>query len=1310
MPKRKAAAAPKEDPRRRTRSAKEEKKLKAKDAKDAKDEAKEPAPKRRSPRPRAGAKKGRQEKSKESESSEDAEDAEEDEEKESESEEEEEPEPPRRTTRGRGASAAPAPAPVPAPAAAEAKHEAKKAAGKDDEDDDDDDYREAKGPDRRSSRHARAETKATPSRASTPREKRASPPDKPGPPDKPDKKAPAPSPPRAAAKETPKDAAAAKASPTALHQSPRPMVPQTPKAPPPLAAPAPAPAPTPAKAAPPPAQAPPQQPAAARDSPRLNATAAVAAQLPVAELNAPPAAVSAPPAVVAAATAAAAVAAQQQLELQAQAQLAQQQQQQRQRQLLLQQQAAAAAVQQAAAAALAQQQATAAAAAQQQQQQVAQAKHLAQAQQQQLQQQLQQQQLQQQHLQQQALEQQQRAAAQQAAAHQQQLQQQHQQHQQQAQLQQQQQLQLQQQVAAPQAAQQLPAHAQQQVAAPALQASAAAQQQALAQQQQQQLAQQAQQQAQLQAQHAQQQHALQQQQLAQQQALQQQQQQAAPPAGAAPHRAETPPPPAGVVAVAQSPQDGSAGESKAAPIALQMKALQGRWNAALARLRRLRRTGSMRGSNFPTMCVPPRSKARTDYLHDEMAWLAADMHEERKWKQAAAKLFAEACVAALRERSAALAEVGLGDSLAVVDKSGDAAMADADAPAVEWRGVDPWSVDKSARVAAQKHSTAEACAAAARVVAVVSAFGGGAVVGRRPRLETAAAALALAKLEKPQLVVVLSAAAEVRWKESLSKAGAGDAHVVVVDPSTEDDTEDTIELAVSRSGRTVAWAVVVLDVRVGDEDHAASLRRLALEASSIAAKRMIVAATPDSRDPEGWARLAQWLLGVDAGATAAWARAQAPTRRGAAHVLEQALACGIVRIGDASNAAPGVDLIAAVAAHPPAEAALSLPEGHDGGSFLVRCVATERQRREYAAGCARSRSTLATPSTFTNVAGAAEALVNLRKIVVAPRAAKLTAERFSLEAASPKLKAVGALLRTLQGKKVLVLAALPEALEIVGRYIKSCGVPLEAQKEPRFAAAQRAIAAFERDPHAFALVLSSRVFSASPWLEAPKVDVIAVFDDDWCASVKRGDEGWLENLRKEAAAKTSRTVLYRFGLDQSLDVCYWKAKMLRPVAAAGAGGALVLPPLSQGESDALAALNASDAVSAVDRGRVSGILGVAEACGFAVDSVFRGDPQADAAPGRAFFLGSKKSQRKRLAAAIERVHRRAERSRRRLHDTARSQKSSEAETAAQKLFFAVGGGATAPADEVPHAAFIVVPCQRFNSKEAAQWDVSFARA
>ena len=54
---------------------------------------------------------------------------------------------------------------------------------------------------------------------------------------------------------------------------------------------------------------------------------------------------------------------------------------------------------------------------------------------------------------------------------------------------------------------------------------------------------------------------------------------------------------------------------------------------------------------LPKCREPPIPKTHWDYLLDEMVWLATDFYQERHWKQAAAKHFAHACQASIKESS-----------------------------------------------------------------------------------------------------------------------------------------------------------------------------------------------------------------------------------------------------------------------------------------------------------------------------------------------------------------------------------------------------------------------------------------------------------------------------------------------------------------------------------------------------------------------------------------------------------------------------------------------------------------------------------
>ncbi|KAG8223943.1 hypothetical protein J437_LFUL003751 [Ladona fulva] len=57
----------------------------------------------------------------------------------------------------------------------------------------------------------------------------------------------------------------------------------------------------------------------------------------------------------------------------------------------------------------------------------------------------------------------------------------------------------------------------------------------------------------------------------------------------------------------------------------------------MQRISELQRDGLWSEKRLPKVQEPPRTKAHWDYLLEEMAWLAADFAQERKWKKAAAK-------------------------------------------------------------------------------------------------------------------------------------------------------------------------------------------------------------------------------------------------------------------------------------------------------------------------------------------------------------------------------------------------------------------------------------------------------------------------------------------------------------------------------------------------------------------------------------------------------------------------------------------------------------------------------------------------
>lgn len=57
----------------------------------------------------------------------------------------------------------------------------------------------------------------------------------------------------------------------------------------------------------------------------------------------------------------------------------------------------------------------------------------------------------------------------------------------------------------------------------------------------------------------------------------------------------------------------------------------------MQRIAELRKEGLWSAKRLPKVQEPPRAKAHWDYLLEEMAWLATDFAQERKWKKTAAK-------------------------------------------------------------------------------------------------------------------------------------------------------------------------------------------------------------------------------------------------------------------------------------------------------------------------------------------------------------------------------------------------------------------------------------------------------------------------------------------------------------------------------------------------------------------------------------------------------------------------------------------------------------------------------------------------
>lgn len=57
----------------------------------------------------------------------------------------------------------------------------------------------------------------------------------------------------------------------------------------------------------------------------------------------------------------------------------------------------------------------------------------------------------------------------------------------------------------------------------------------------------------------------------------------------------------------------------------------------MSRVAELRKEGLWSSRRLPKVQEPPRPKAHWDYLLEEMQWLAADFHQERKWKKTCAR-------------------------------------------------------------------------------------------------------------------------------------------------------------------------------------------------------------------------------------------------------------------------------------------------------------------------------------------------------------------------------------------------------------------------------------------------------------------------------------------------------------------------------------------------------------------------------------------------------------------------------------------------------------------------------------------------
>ncbi|KAH3876855.1 hypothetical protein DPMN_000706 [Dreissena polymorpha] len=67
----------------------------------------------------------------------------------------------------------------------------------------------------------------------------------------------------------------------------------------------------------------------------------------------------------------------------------------------------------------------------------------------------------------------------------------------------------------------------------------------------------------------------------------------------------------------------------------------------MSRIAELRKEGLWSSRRLPKVQEPPRPKAHWDYLLEEMQWLAADFHQERKWKKICARKVRETLKLAL---------------------------------------------------------------------------------------------------------------------------------------------------------------------------------------------------------------------------------------------------------------------------------------------------------------------------------------------------------------------------------------------------------------------------------------------------------------------------------------------------------------------------------------------------------------------------------------------------------------------------------------------------------------------------------------
>lgn len=63
----------------------------------------------------------------------------------------------------------------------------------------------------------------------------------------------------------------------------------------------------------------------------------------------------------------------------------------------------------------------------------------------------------------------------------------------------------------------------------------------------------------------------------------------------------------------------------------------------MQRVSELRKLGLWSAKRLPKVQEPQRAKAHWDYLLEEMAWMATDFNQERKWKMGAARKVSFVC-------------------------------------------------------------------------------------------------------------------------------------------------------------------------------------------------------------------------------------------------------------------------------------------------------------------------------------------------------------------------------------------------------------------------------------------------------------------------------------------------------------------------------------------------------------------------------------------------------------------------------------------------------------------------------------------